>query len=183
MTLSTAKWTIEDYHRMIAAGILDNRQVELLNGEIIEMSPEGPAHANLSSNVADDLRGLLGNRAKVWEGHPITLPNHSEPEPDIAIVHRRTVGYSQHHPYPEHIFWLIEFVHSSLVKDLEHKSNLYAEAKIPEYWVVNLQKLQVVVFRSPIDNRYSSMQTLDNDIICPLAFPDISIAINRLLGK
>jgi Uma2 family endonuclease len=181
MTLSTTKWTVEDYHRMIDVGLLNDRHVELLSGAIVEMSPEGPSHANLNSNAADYLRECLGDRAKVREGHPITLPNDSEPEPDIAIVQRRAEGYGQHHPYPENIFWLIEFSDSSLTKDLESKSKLYAAANIPEYWVVNLQKLRLVVFRSPIDGAYSSMQTWERGTICPLAFPEVQLSIDRLL--
>lgn len=181
MTLSTMKWTVEDYHRLVHAGILDDRRVELLNGELVEMSPEGPSHANLSSNAADYLRELLGNRVKVREGHPITLPNDSEPEPDIAIVQRLVEGYGRHHPYPENIFWLIEFSDSSLANDLEQKSKIYADANIPEYWVVNLQKMRLVVFRSPLDGVYSSMQTFERGTICPLAFPDVDISIDQLL--
>ena len=73
MTIALLQWTIEDYHRMIDAGILDDRSVELLNGQIIKMSPEGIPHAYFSDATADYLRNLLGNRAKVREGKPITL--------------------------------------------------------------------------------------------------------------
>lgn len=181
MPLSTTKWTVEDYHRMIDAGILDDRHVELLSGEIIEMPPEGPLHANLNSNTADYLRELLKNQAQVREGHPVTLSDDSEPEPDIAIVQRLAAGYGQHHPYPENIFWLIEFSDSSLTRDLESKSKIYAEANIAEYWVVNLRKLRLVVFQSPIDGVYSSMQTCESGTISPLSFPEVQVSIDLLL--
>jgi Uma2 family endonuclease len=181
MTLSTAKWTVEDYHRMIDAGILDDRPVELLNGEIVEMSPEGPSHANLNSDAADYLRDRLGHRAKVREGHPITLPNDSEPEPDIAIVQPLGREYRQHHPYPENIFWIIEFSNSSLSKDLGEKSKIYAAANIAEYWVVNLRTMQLIVLRSPIAGSYTSMQTFEAGTIRPLAFPEVEMAIEQLL--
>lgn len=84
-TVTTAKWTVEDYHRMIDAGILDDRRVELLNGEIIEMSPEGIPHADLSDEAAGYLRRLLGERARIRDSKPVTLPNNSEPEPDLCI--------------------------------------------------------------------------------------------------
>ncbi len=87
MTVTTAKWTIADYHAMGEAGILDDRPVELLNGEIVEMAPEGTPHAHLSTTSADYLRELVGKRVLIRAAKPITLPNsNSEPEPDIAIV-------------------------------------------------------------------------------------------------
>lgn len=108
MTLTIAKWTINEYHRMIAAGILDNRRVELLRGEIVEMSPEGEPRAYFSSEAAEYLIQLLGNRAMIRSSKPITLTNDSEPEPDIAIMQRLGREYLEHHPYPENIFWLVE---------------------------------------------------------------------------
>jgi len=122
MTIITAKWTIDEYHRMIAAGILSDRKVELLKGEIVEMSPEGEPHAYCSDEAGEYLSELLGKRAKIRQAKPITLPNNSEPEPDIAIVQRLGREYREHHPYPENIFWLIEYANSSLEKDLETKS-------------------------------------------------------------
>ena len=185
MTLTTAKWSLDDYHRMIDAGILVDRQVELLNGEIVEMSPEGTPHAAYSQNAGDYLRSVLGNRATIREAKPITLPDSSsEPEPDIAIVapHRLEV-YLQHHPYPQDIFWVIEFSYSSLTKDLESKSKIYAASGIPEYWVINLRSMTLIVFRSPQNGEYTSETTIDRGVIQPIAFTDISISVDRLLGK
>ncbi len=183
MTIITAKWTIEDYHKMIEAGILDDRHVELLNGEITEMPPEGEPHAHLSDEAADYLGELLGRKVKIREGKPITLPDNSEPEPDIAIVQPLGDVYFDHHPYPENIFWLIEFSNSSLAKDLEIKSKIYARVGIPEYWVVNLKKMQLIVFRNPVDGNYQSQVTLDEGNITPLAFPNVSVSISQLLKK
>lgn len=185
MTVITAKWTIDDYHRMVDAGILDERQVELLNGEIIEMPPEGTPHAAYSQEGADYLRATLAHHAKIREAKPVTLPtSNSEPEPDIAVVAPHPIEvYLQHHPYPEDIFWLIEYSDSSLTKDLEEKSKVYAAAGIAEYWVINLQQMKLVVFRSPISGEYQSKETLETGLIAPLAFPDVSISIERLLGQ
>lgn len=182
MTVSTAKWSLEDYHRMIAAGILADRRVELLKGDIVEMAIEGEPHA-YSRNEADEyLTGLLGDRAKVRQDSPVTLPNDSEPEPDIAIVQRLGREYRSHHPYPENIFWLIEYAESSLAKDLEIKSKIYAEAGIPEYWVVNLKTMQLIVFRDPQNGEYTSQQTFISGMISPLAFPDVAIEIPAILN-
>ena len=104
MTLTLAKWTIDEYHLMIEAGLLDNRQVELIRGEIVEMSPEGEAHAYFSSEAEEYLRILLTDRASVRSGKPITLPNDSEPEPDLAIVQKLGREYLAHHPYRRKYF-------------------------------------------------------------------------------
>ena len=84
---------------------------------------------------------LVDGRAVVRSDHPITLPD-SEPEPDIAVVRPPGRMYRNRHPYPEDIFWLIEFSDSSLVRDLAQKRRLYAQAQVPEYWVVDLQRSQ-----------------------------------------
>ncbi|WP_414566232.1 MULTISPECIES: Uma2 family endonuclease [unclassified Anabaena] len=183
MSVIVAKWTIDDYHRMIEAGILCDRQVELLEGEIVEMSPEGEPHAYCSDEAGEYLAKLLGDRAKVRQAKPITLPNDSEPEPDIAIVQRLGREYREHHPYPENIYWLIEYANSSLEKDLELKSKIYAAAGILEYWVVNLKKSHLVVFRDILDGEYATKQTLTTGTIQPLAFPDISVSVEDICDR
>jgi Uma2 family endonuclease len=182
MTITLAKWTLQNYHQMIAAGILDDRCVELLNGEIVEMVPEGVPHASSSDETAEYLRKLLGSRARVRESHPITLPNASEPEPDIAIVEPLPEIYRQHHPYPENIFWLIEFSNSSLDKDLGLKKQVYAEAGIQEYWVVNLKVRHLKVFRDQSPHGYQTELTLTEGAIAPIAFPDIQIDVKRMFS-
>ncbi len=167
---------------MIAAGILDDRRVELLKGEIVEMPPEGEPHAYFSSEAGEYLMRLLGDRAMIRHSKQITLPNDSEPEPDIAIVKRLGREYLEHHPYPENIFWLIEYSDSSLDKDLETKSKVYAEVKIPEYWVVNLKQRQLVVFRDPQDGEYAAKFTLMVGTIYPLAFPDVAVSVDSIVG-
>lgn len=183
MTITTAKWTLEQYHQMIEAGILEDCQVELLNGEIIEMPPEGESHAFYNTSTRDYLIRLLGERVEVREGHPITIPaTQSEPEPDIAIVQPLGREYLQHHPYPENVFWLIEFSNTSLKKDLDPKAKAYAVAGIPEYWVVNLQTMQLIVMREPVGELYRSQVTLTTGTLSPLAFPDVVVTVERLLA-
>lgn len=167
---------------MITAGILDNRRVELLKGEIVEMSPEGEPHAYFSSEAGVYLIQLLGDLAMIRSAKPITLPNESEPEPDIAVVQRLGREYLEHHPYPENIFWLIEYSDSSLDRDLETKSKVYAEVKIPEYWVVNLHRRQLIVFQDPQDGQYASKFTLTVGTIYPLAFPDVAVSIDLIVS-
>lgn len=182
MTVTSAKWTLDDYHRMIEVGLLESRHVELLNGEIIEMPPEGEPHAYYRTEAKDYLQELLGTRVKIREAAPITILNStSEPEPDIAIVQLLGREYLQHHPYPENIFWLIEFSNTSLAKDLDIKRQAYATAAIPEYWVINLKTRQLKVFRDSVNGNYASESTFTTGEICPLAFPDVAVSVQRLL--
>ncbi|NJR66430.1 MAG: Uma2 family endonuclease [Leptolyngbyaceae cyanobacterium CRU_2_3] len=177
-----AKWSVDDYHRMVEAGILRDRQVELLAGEIVEMSPETPIHYNTTKRGAKYLEQLLRDRADVRFNGPITLSD-SEPEPDIAIVRLPESAYNQHHPRPEDIFWLVEVAKTSLKKDLELKAALYAAAQIPEYWVLDLSTQQIMVFRDPQPDRYLRVETLGAGTLRPLAFPDIQVAIDQLWNR
>ena len=185
MTFTLTKWTIDDYHQMIAAGILDERRVELLNGEIVDMSPEGEPHAYYSHDVAKYLERLLGDeRVTVRQAKPITIPStRSEPEPDVAVVQPLGREYLHHHPYPENIYWLIEFSDSSLAKDLNPKAKAYAAASIIEYWVINLKTMELVVMRDPVNGEYQSQVTLSDGTITPIAFPGVSVSVQRLLGR
>jgi Uma2 family endonuclease len=183
MTVTLAKWTIEDYHQMIETGLLVDRNVELLNGEIVEMPPEGMDHAQGSTDSRDMFYDKLRGRALIRDAKPITLPDQaSEPEPDLAIVEpRREVYGTQHHPYPENIFLLVEYSYATLAKDKEIKRKLYAKAGILEYWIVNLVDRQVIVHRDPQDGDYRSVQTLTSGSITMLAFADVTIDTSDLL--
>ncbi|PSF35036.1 hypothetical protein C7H19_18000 [Aphanothece hegewaldii CCALA 016] len=178
---SLAKWTIEDYHQMIDAGILDDRKVELLAGEIIEMSPEKPIHYYTTEENTEYLKQLLNNVAKVRFNGAITLAD-SEPEPDIAIVRLPTNKYKIHHPYPEDIFWVIEVANTSLKKDLELKQSIYANAFLQEYWIIDLSQTKLIVFREPNNGYYQSRKEYTEGEISSLAFPKIKISVQRLLG-
>lgn len=182
MTVTLAKWTLQEYHQMIAAGILDDRRVELLKGEIVEMALEGEPHTYSVSEAGEYLTERLGDVAKVRQAHPVTLPNNSEPQPDLAIVQRLGREYRSHHPYPENIFWLIEYAESSLSKDLETKSKVYGEVGIPEYWVVNLKAMQLIVFREPANGEYTSKMIFTEGTVYPVAFPDVAIAVEAILN-
>jgi Uma2 family endonuclease len=182
MVLSTVKWSVEDYHQMIKTGLLDDRPVELLAGEIVAMSPEGEPHAFFSRTAGQYLTFVLGDRALVSPAKPITLPNGSEPEPDLAIVQPLGREYLTHHPYPENIFWVIEYANSSLEKDATVKYHIYAEAGIPEYWLVNLQTGELIIYRQPSGREYGSKITLKDGAISPLAFPDVIIPVEKIIS-
>ena len=176
-----AKWTVDDYHSMIEAGILHNRRVELLAGEIIEMTPETPIHYNTAKQGAKYLEQLLAGKADVRFNGPITLEN-SEPEPDIAIVRLPESEYNNRHPQAEDIFWLIEVAKTSQKKDLELKTTIYATAHIQEYWVLDLSTKQITVFREPQNGQYMTQQIFSKGMISPVAFPEIQVSIEQLLN-
>ena len=182
MTTTLVRWTVEDYHTMIAAGLFLNRQVELLNGQVVEMSPEGPLHADLNRDLGDWFRDQLGQRARVSEGKPITLNDGSEPQPDVAIVRHR--AYRDFHPFPEDVFLVIELANTSFTKDTHEKYLAYAAAGIGEYWVVNLRDEEttpsLIIYRDPSESGYQSEQRLTSGSIAPLAFPDITLDLHLL---
>ena len=182
MSITIAKWTIEQYHQLVNAGMLIDRRVELLEGNIIEMAPEGMPHAVYCGDAVDYLKQLLGDRAKVREAHPITLPNDSEPEPDIAVVKPSPTRYLDHHPYPEDIFWLVEYADSTFVKDVNIKQRIYAQARIIEYWIVNLQASELIVFRGTKGTSYETETRLVIGNISPLSFPDIKVEVRKLFS-
>lgn len=174
------KWTVDDYHRMIEAGILDERNVELLDGKICLMPPEGAPHARRSGSLADKLYDKLASRALVRKAAPIILAT-SEPEPDIAIVSGCWADYDERHPNAEEVLLAIEFSKTSLAKDLGTKRILYAKAYIQEYWVIDLNSSQLIVFRNPQDADYQQETTLQQGKISPLAFPDISLSVEKII--
>lgn len=179
---TSVKWSIDDYHLMIKSGVLNNRSVELIEGEIVQVSPESPLHRFTNDSVAEYLRKLLQDQAKIFEAHPITLKN-SEPEPDIAVVHLPVTNYLNRHPYPEDIYWLIEISHTTLEDDLNRKKRIYANAGINEYWIIDLKNTELIVFRNPSGGDYKSKDTFNEGEINTIAFPNIEIAVATLLER
>ncbi|MGB0563115.1 MAG: Uma2 family endonuclease [Spirulinaceae cyanobacterium] len=174
-------WTVERYHQAIAAGLFTDEGVELLRGELVVMPPEREPHAYTNSEIGDLLRGVLGQRVKVREAYPITLPNDSEPMPDVAIVKPLGKVYRERHPGPADIYWLVEVANTSLNQDLTLKASIYAEAGIEEYWVVDVNKPELVVMREPRGREYRSVQRYSSGMVSPLAFADVQIAVGDLL--
>lgn len=175
-------WTVDDYHRMVETGILTtNDRVELLDGQILQMSPQRPPHAVTTKRTYDYLKHLLLNRADVRAQLPVTLSPRSEPEPDIAVVAIDPREYLDHHPIPEEIFLLIEVADTTLDSDLSEKAAIYAQAQIQEYWVLNLRERQVYVFREPREGAYQQERVLtEYDTISPLAFPEFEVSFHRM---
>ncbi|MDJ0701986.1 MAG: Uma2 family endonuclease [Leptolyngbyaceae cyanobacterium MO_188.B28] len=177
-----AIWTVARYHRAIEAGIFTDWAVELLNGVIFEMSPEGPLHSGDIGSADRYLRKLIAeNQAWFRLGNPVTLER-SEPEPDIAIVKPSESGYKDRHPCLSDILLIIEFSDSSLERDTEgEKYQTYAMEGIPDYWVVNLRDKVLQVNRDPDQTEYKSRLICASGSIKPLLL-DIQIDVERLLA-
>ncbi|MGI2903460.1 Uma2 family endonuclease [Tolypothrix sp. VBCCA 56010] len=177
-------WTVEEYHRMIDAGILTpNDKVELLEGRIIQMSPQKPPPAATTQRTSDYLKDILTDKAYVRMQLPITLST-SEPEPDIAVVRINAGTYSDHHPSAEEIFLLIEVAYTTLTFDKEEKAPIYARANILEYWILDIENRQVYIYRNPTTSGYKTETILQvNAALAPLAFPEIEIPFSELFLK
>jgi Uma2 family endonuclease len=183
MVRTATKWSVADYHQMIATGLLAGRQVELLDGDVVEMAPESPIHRATYRRGSKYLEALLGEQAVVFTAAPITLPSDGEPQPDIAIVASPESRYEDRHPGPDDVYWLIEVSNSTLTFDLEEKARLYARDAIVEYWVVDVPNRQLWVHQQPVSGTYAEKQTLKSGMVIPLAFPELEINVKRLLPE
>lgn len=127
------KFTVDQYHKMVDSGILkEDDRVELIRGDIIEMSPISTKHAACVRGFNNMLGQRLGNRVIVSVQNPVVLDNKSEPQPDVALLKPRDDFYATAHPQPQDIFLLIEVADSTILYDREEKIPLYAEANIIE---------------------------------------------------
>ena len=178
------KLSTSEYHRMIAAGILqEDDRVELIEGELIEMAPIGPYHASLSSRLICELGYATEGRAIAWSQNPIWLGSQSEPQPDFALLRNHPRRYRDRLPGPQDILLIIEIADNSLRYDREVKAPLYARAGLPEYWIVNLADRQIEVYQNPDPalGRYQSIQAVTTGALAPAAFPDVEISVSALL--
>ncbi len=156
VTLNHRPFTIDEYTQMAEVGILteDNR-IELIKGDILDMSPIGTKHAACLKHLNRLLSMRnIEDKVIIQVQDPIQLPNDSEPEPDLAIIKYRDDFYAAHHPYPEDILLVIEVADSSLQYDHEVKLPVYAEANIPEVWIVNLNDQRLEVYTEPKTSNY-----------------------------
>lgn len=179
MAVTKYKWSLADWHQLIEVGVFDGQSVELLEGEIFQMSPEGIPHSFTNRRVADYLRELFKGIAYVCERYPITL-NNSEPQPDVSVVRLPETIYRQHHPYSDDIYFLIEISNSTLQFDLETKAKIYSRNNISEYWVVDLVNQKLVVHTLPDGDRYSQIVEYQSGSVSPQAFSDIVIPLTEL---
>lgn len=172
-------FTREEYHRMGEAGILkETDRVELIRGEIIEMSPIGPRHIAFVNNLNQLLVTRLGGRAIVSVQNPVALEEDTEPEPDLTVLRRRLPPYKEAEPATPDVLLLIEVGDTSLTYDRGTKLRLYAESGIPEYWVVDASAEAVEIHRGPGPGGYAETRRLTGSAaVSPQAFPDIAVPL------
>ena len=179
----TRKFTVEEYHRMAEAGILyPDERVELIDGEVIAMAPIGPLHAETVEHWSNAIKERIPRQYIVRSQNPITLGENLQPIPDLAIVRRRTGGYYGSHPEPDEIIVVIEVSDSSLAHDRDVKVPLYAQANIPETWLMNLVEDCIERFTHPGPNGYANHTIYRRgDRISPSTLPDVEFAVDDLL--
>jgi Uma2 family endonuclease len=170
------------YHRLVEIGILsEDSRVELIDGEILMMSPIGPPRGSLICRLTSFFVRQLGDVFDCRIQLPIVVGDHSEPEPDLAIVHRRDDDYQLDHPAPTDIELLIEVAQSSKSYDLGLKLRLYALSGIREYWVIDVATKTVLVHCDPTRDQFRSViQYGLGDKIAPLATPNSQLDLARL---
>ena len=175
--------TTDDYHLLLRAGSLsEDDQVELIEGEIIEMSPISPEHAARVKRLAELFHDAVRKRAIVSVQDPILAGEHSEPQPDVALLRPRADYYAKSHPGPEDVLLVVEIAETSVDYDRNMKMRLYARAGVPEAWLVSLPDQWIEVYQDPSPVGYLSMRrVLPGASVAPQAFPDAAVAVSEIL--
>jgi len=180
------RWTKGEYYAVTNSPAFAKRRVELLGGEIFDMSPIGPLHAAVVAHV----HGVL---SRLFPGHhvraqlPFDAGEDSEPEPDLAVVPGKPLDYADAHPRQADL--IVEVADWSIAYDRGRKASKYAASGITDYWVINLPARRVEVFRKPVPDPaqpfgagYASHDVLDaNANIAPQSFPAVTVAVRDLL--
>ncbi|MDQ6783809.1 MAG: Uma2 family endonuclease [Actinomycetota bacterium] len=181
-TLQRKSWTVDDFGRMVAAGVLaEDDHVELLEGEIIEMAPVGSRHAATVNALARLFHQQVGDRCVVSVQNPIRLSERSEPQPDVALLEWRDDLYRMQLPVPADVLLVIEVADTSVATDREVKVPGYGRAGIPEAWLVDLVADVVEVHTEPAPGGYGDAvlyrpdQVIFSAVVAGIAVPVASI--------
>jgi Uma2 family endonuclease len=178
--------TLADYDRMVADGAFDalrDRRIELIYGELCEMPLPEPVHCAVNSRLGRwSVHNTNKDNAVIRIHDPIGIPElDSAPQPDV--VWARPKDYSKQHPRPRDILLLIEVADSSLDFDVGDKAELYAQAGVKDYWVVDLSGFAIEVFRSPKRGRYTDRKSAAiGEELRPLAFPKVKLSVSGLFS-
>ena len=173
-------FTRDEYHRMGELGILgEDERVELIRGEIVEMTPIGRRHRAFVDNLTALLVIPLSGRAIVSVHNPVALTDDTEPQPDLQLLRRGPVPYKERDAWGEDTLLVVEVADSSLRYDRTTKLRIYAEAAIPEYWVVDCAAEAIEVYRAPEGGRYRETARIAGAgaTITLQAFPDVTLGL------
>jgi len=179
----TRKFTVEEYYLMAEVGILHpDERVELICGEIVLMAPIGNPHATGVRRIERVFGRTAGDAVTISGQNPVLVGEYSNPQPDVAILRFRDDDYSGKPPSAEDVLLVIEVSDSTLVYDRETKVNLYAQASVPESWIMNLVEDCIEAFTGPGPNGYASHTVYRRgELIASSALPDIEFAVDDLL--
>jgi Uma2 family endonuclease len=177
------KLSVSDYYRMGDAGILhEDSRVELIEGELIDMSPIGSHHAGIVTLISHLLNKKISDQAIVSVQNPVRLSDWSEPQPDIMLLKPRSDYYYDSHPKPSDVLVLIEVADSSIDYDRKTKLPLYARSGIQEFWIIDMNTQRLERYTQPNETGYGYCETLDKTgKISPTALPDVVIDLSRIL--
>src|ERR1043166_2373408 len=183
--LARHRFTTADYYRMAETGVLRPEQrVELLDGEIIDMSPIGPAHASVVKRLNHHFGQMAKGRWLLAVQDPAHIDEHSEPQPDLMLVRVVPDFNASKHPEPSDVYLLIEVADTSLSYDRERKLPIYGRSGIPEVWTVNLDEPSVEVYREPHLTGYGSTTILQAGAkVSPLRFLDAALDVAEPLRQ
>ncbi len=175
--------TVDEYYRMAEVGLLaPDAQVELIQGEIIDMVPIGTRHAIIVDVLSNSLRKAVDIGAIVRTQGPVRLDRYSEPQPDIALLKPLAGTYAKRHPAPADIFLVVEVSHRTLRYDRGVKLPLYARHGITEVWLIDVQHRHLQRLRLPVNGIYQETRIFTGgEIELPLE-PSVSIDITAILA-
>ncbi|MFH1610025.1 MAG: Uma2 family endonuclease [Candidatus Bipolaricaulota bacterium] len=178
------RFTVEEYHKMREAGLFtEDDRVELIAGEIVEMTPISSRHAACVKRLNRLFPQKLGERALVSVQDPIRLGEHAEPQPDLALLKPRKDFYSSDHPGPQDIFFLVEVAETSTDYDREVKLPLYARAGIPEVWLVDLERETIAIYGKPSGQGYQEERHFRRGQgFSSSALPGLTLTADEVLG-
>lgn len=177
------RFTADEYQRIGEAGILgEDDRVELIDGEIVTMSPVGSSHSAAVDRATQRLVLRIGERAIVRVQGPVRLDTYNEPQPDITILRPRDDFYRPGHPHPADVLLVIEVAETSLRYDRDVKAPLYARAGIVEYWLADLTGRTVTCHASPQEGRFRETTVHGSgESLSPRSLPGIAIAVEDLV--
>jgi Uma2 family endonuclease len=177
--------TVEQYHRMGEAGVLDeDSRVELIEGELIDMAPIGSGHGSAVARLTRLFVNAVGDRAIVLVQSSIRLDAHSEPQPDFALLKPRDDFYAAALPTPRDVLLVVEVAESSAGYDLRTKARLYATHGVPAYWVVDIPAATLHRFAGPEGERYRDAVMSGAPGVMPLPGLDgCSVDLSALFGR